>query len=165
MSVDPIRPRDLQESLSFRGRGKWAPRFARSAFSPNIKERRDYSCAVFNAAGDVIAMGDSHARSSGIDAPCRCRQPCVRFLWVLVTWHCSTTRMQAERICPDLNDGDAGPRWKFQKSRYSTSPTARITLTSEGAHAGLHGAFPREIFEEGLRIPAGKNNGKWPHRA
>ena len=30
----------------------------RVAFSPNIKERRDYSCAVFNAAGDVLAMGD-----------------------------------------------------------------------------------------------------------
>src|SRR6202163_4805439 len=30
----------------------------RSAFSPNIKERRDYSCAVFDANGDVIAMGD-----------------------------------------------------------------------------------------------------------
>ncbi len=30
----------------------------RTAFSPNIKERRDYSCAVFDAAGDVIAMGD-----------------------------------------------------------------------------------------------------------
>src|SRR5438105_4242978 len=30
----------------------------RSAFSPNIKERRDYSCAVFDAAGAVIAMGD-----------------------------------------------------------------------------------------------------------
>src|SRR5262249_62134459 len=30
----------------------------RSAFSPNIKERRDYSCAVFDAAGEVLAMGD-----------------------------------------------------------------------------------------------------------
>src|SRR4030081_330768 len=30
----------------------------RTAFSPNIKERRDYSCAVFDAAGEVIAMGD-----------------------------------------------------------------------------------------------------------
>ena len=30
----------------------------RTAFSPNIKERRDYSCAIFNGAGDVIAMGD-----------------------------------------------------------------------------------------------------------
>jgi N-methylhydantoinase B len=30
----------------------------RTAFSPNIKERRDYSCAVFDGAGEVIAMGD-----------------------------------------------------------------------------------------------------------
>src|SRR5437660_11142449 len=30
----------------------------RSGFSPNIKERRDYSCAVFDGAGRVLAMGD-----------------------------------------------------------------------------------------------------------
>ena len=30
----------------------------RTAFSPNIKERRDYSCAVFDEDGEVIAMGD-----------------------------------------------------------------------------------------------------------
>ena len=30
----------------------------RTAFSPNIKERRDYSCAVFNSEGRVIAQGD-----------------------------------------------------------------------------------------------------------
>src|ERR1700745_3629539 len=30
----------------------------RTAFSPNIKERRDYSCAVFDGRGEVIAMGD-----------------------------------------------------------------------------------------------------------
>lgn len=30
----------------------------RTAFSPNIKERRDYSCAVFDANGRVIAQGD-----------------------------------------------------------------------------------------------------------
>src|SRR5690242_16601779 len=30
----------------------------RTAFSPNIKERRDYSCAVFDATGRVIAQGD-----------------------------------------------------------------------------------------------------------
>ncbi|HVG35239.1 MAG TPA: hydantoinase B/oxoprolinase family protein [Pyrinomonadaceae bacterium] len=30
----------------------------RTAFSPNIKERRDYSCAVFDGAGRVIAQGD-----------------------------------------------------------------------------------------------------------
>jgi len=30
----------------------------RTSFSPNIKERRDYSCAVFDSAGRVIAQGD-----------------------------------------------------------------------------------------------------------
>lgn len=30
----------------------------RTAVSPNIKERRDYSCAIFDARGQVIAMGD-----------------------------------------------------------------------------------------------------------
>jgi N-methylhydantoinase B len=30
----------------------------RTAFSPNIKERRDYSCAVFDARGQLVAQGD-----------------------------------------------------------------------------------------------------------
>ncbi|HEX7051492.1 MAG TPA: hydantoinase B/oxoprolinase family protein [Longimicrobiales bacterium] len=30
----------------------------RSAYSPNIKERRDYSCAVFDGLGRIVAMGD-----------------------------------------------------------------------------------------------------------
>src|SRR5688572_32876707 len=30
----------------------------RAAFSPNIKERRDYSCALFNPAGVAVAVGD-----------------------------------------------------------------------------------------------------------
>ena len=28
----------------------------RSAFSPNIKERRDYSCAIFDASGEMVAQ-------------------------------------------------------------------------------------------------------------
>ena len=31
-------------------------RLMRSAYSPNIKERRDFSCALFDAAGDMIAQ-------------------------------------------------------------------------------------------------------------
>src|SRR5499426_1746901 len=30
----------------------------RTAFSPNIKERRDYSCAIFDRKGRLIAQGD-----------------------------------------------------------------------------------------------------------
>src|SRR6185503_367623 len=30
----------------------------RTSFSPNIKERRDYSCAVFDAKGRMVAQGE-----------------------------------------------------------------------------------------------------------
>ena len=30
----------------------------KAAYSPNIKERSDYSCAVFDKEGEVLAMGD-----------------------------------------------------------------------------------------------------------
>src|SRR5438046_10539142 len=30
----------------------------RTAFSPNIKERRDYSCAVFDRDGNMASQGD-----------------------------------------------------------------------------------------------------------
>ena len=30
----------------------------RAAFSPNIKERRDYSCAVFDGQGRMVAQGE-----------------------------------------------------------------------------------------------------------
>jgi len=30
----------------------------KTSYSANIKERRDYSCAVYDAAGETVAMGD-----------------------------------------------------------------------------------------------------------
>ncbi|MFQ6618079.1 MAG: hydantoinase B/oxoprolinase family protein, partial [Fidelibacterota bacterium] len=30
----------------------------RTAFSPNIKERRDFSCALFDSKGEMIAQGE-----------------------------------------------------------------------------------------------------------
>src|SRR5260370_25041932 len=30
----------------------------KTAFSANIKERRDYSCAIYDANGETLAMGD-----------------------------------------------------------------------------------------------------------
>ncbi|NNF28336.1 MAG: hydantoinase B/oxoprolinase family protein, partial [Gemmatimonadetes bacterium] len=30
----------------------------RASFSPNIKERRDYSCALFDETGRAVALGD-----------------------------------------------------------------------------------------------------------
>ena len=41
----------------------------RTAFSPNIKERRDYSCAIFDARGHMIAQA---AHIPVHLAPCPC---------------------------------------------------------------------------------------------
>jgi len=57
MSRDPIELeifKNLYHSIAV----EMGAALRRTAFSPNIKERRDYSCAVFDADGEVIAMGD-----------------------------------------------------------------------------------------------------------
>ena len=67
----------------------------RTSFSPNIKERRDYSCAVFDSQGQVIAMGDHmpvHLGSMPMSVAAAVEQ-CRRSN--LATWLCSTTRSAA----------------------------------------------------------------------
>src|ERR1700683_3220188 len=57
MRVDPIELeifKNLYPSIA----EEMGAALRRTAFSPNIKERRDYSCAVFDGDGEVIAMGD-----------------------------------------------------------------------------------------------------------
>lgn len=56
-SVDPIEL-EIFKSIFHSIAEEMGAALRRTAFSPNIKERRDYSCAVFNAAGDALAMGD-----------------------------------------------------------------------------------------------------------
>ena len=55
--VDPIRL-EILKNLFHSVAEEMGAALRRSAFSPNIKERRDYSCAVFNARGEALAMGD-----------------------------------------------------------------------------------------------------------
>ena len=57
MKVDPIRL-EIFKNLFHSVAEEMGAALRRSAFSANIKERRDYSCAVFDAVGDVLAMGD-----------------------------------------------------------------------------------------------------------
>jgi N-methylhydantoinase B len=55
--LDPIRL-EVFKNLFHAVAEEMGAALRRSAFSPNIKERRDYSCAVFDADGEVLAMGD-----------------------------------------------------------------------------------------------------------
>jgi len=57
MRVDPAEL-EIFKSLFHSVAEEMGAALRRSAFSPNIKERRDYSCAVFDGRGAVVAMGD-----------------------------------------------------------------------------------------------------------
>src|SRR5204862_4571382 len=57
MKADPVKL-EIFKSLYSSVAEEMGVSLRRSAFSPNIKERRDYSCAVFNHEGVLIAQGD-----------------------------------------------------------------------------------------------------------
>jgi N-methylhydantoinase B len=153
----------------------------RTAFSPNIKERRDYSCAVFDAAGEVIAMGDHmpvHLGSmpmsvrAAMDAlelapgdvamlndPFRggTHLPDITLVAPVYigermrAFHASTTPSRAAKA----RSGDPGsPRGFAQDDN-----TPDFFVATRAHHADVGGAFPgsmglcREIYQEGVRIP------------
>ena len=149
MRVDPIRL-EIFKNLFHSVAEEMGAALRRSAFSANIKERRDYSCAVFDAAGDVLAMGDHmpvHLGSMPMSVQ---------------------AALRAFKLGPGdvvlLNDPYAGgthlPDLTMVMPVFaarSTRPLFYIANRAHhadigGAHAGSMG-LSREIFEEGLRIP------------
>ena len=91
--------RDIQIDLLV-GRRRDGGEPASSAFSPNIKERRDYSCAVFNREGSD-SQGDHMPVHLGsmpmsVRAALETVRPPGRHSGP------STTHTQAARICPDV---------------------------------------------------------------
>src|SRR5580693_5493968 len=122
----------------------------RSAFSPNIKERRDYSCAVYDADGQVLAMGDHMPVHLG-SMPASVAA--VRAAFAL---HAGDIAL--------LNDPFAGgthlpdltmvmPIFLPRNRRPS------FYVANRAHHADVGGALAgsmgpaREIFQEGIRIP------------
>ena len=57
MRADPIEL-EIFKNLFHSVAEEMGAALRRSGFSPNIKERRDYSCAVFDGEGRAVAMGD-----------------------------------------------------------------------------------------------------------
>src|SRR5580765_6510210 len=57
ISIDAIKL-EIYKSLYTSVAEEMGISLRRAAFSPNIKERRDYSCAVFDRLGRLIAQGD-----------------------------------------------------------------------------------------------------------
>jgi N-methylhydantoinase B len=155
----------------------------RTAFSPNIKERRDYSCAVFDSEGQVIAMGDHmpvHLGSmpmsvqAAIDA-----SPMQPGDVVMLNdpFQGGTHLPDITLVAPVYVDRRARPevtkrgltkanvRWRaphlagFAGRGKSLQSLPDFYVASRAHHADVGGAYPgsmglcREIYQEGVRIP------------
>ncbi len=122
----------------------------RTAFSVNIKERRDYSCAVYDAAGETVAMGDHMPVHLGA-MPLSVR-----------------AALDACRITPRdvviLNDPFRGGTHLPDITAVSGvfakgDKKPDFFVASRAHHADVGGMSPgsmplaREIYQEGLRIP------------
>ena len=130
----------------------------RTAFSPNIKERRDYSCAVFDSSGEVIAMGDHmpvHLGSmpmSVLAAIDRCALG-AGDVAMLNDPFCGGTHLPDITLVAPVLVWDRRPRPQKDTKRPD------FYLASRAHHADVGGAYPgsmglcREIYQEGVRIP------------
>src|SRR5919201_4781463 len=136
----------------------------RSAFSPNIKERRDYSCAVFDGVGEVIAMGDHMPVHLG-SMPMSVRAVVDRLqlepgdMAMLNDPYCGGTHLpDITLVAPFYFSNAPRARGKTKvPTRAGESPA--FFVASRAHHADMGGAYPgsmglcREIYQEGLRIP------------
>src|SRR6266496_3094392 len=125
----------------------------RTAFSPNIKERRDYSCAVFDSAGQAIAMGDHMPVHLGsmpmsVKAAVDALSLGPGDVAILNDPFAGGTHLpDITMVLPVFVDGDQSPIFY---------------VASRAHHADVGGKYPgsmglcRTIDEEGIRIPPTK---------
>jgi N-methylhydantoinase B len=120
----------------------------RTAFSPNIKERRDYSCAVFDRDGNMVAQGDHmpvHLGSMPLSVK---------------------AAIENRKIGPGdmviLNDPYSGGTHLPDITLVSAVFAGKVLqfyVASRAHHSDVGGMSPgsmpvaEEIYQEGLRIP------------
>jgi N-methylhydantoinase B len=122
----------------------------RTALSPNIRERRDYSCAVFDGQARVIAMGDHMPVHLGsmpmsVEAAVAAIDFVPGDIAILNDPYVGGTHL------PDITMVlPVFPAGHFRPAVY---------VANRAHHADVGGTFPgsmgpgNEIFQEGLRIP------------
>ena len=148
----------------------------RTSFSPNIKERRDYSCAVFDAYGQVIAMGDHmpvHLGSMPMSVSAAIQQCALEpgdMVMLNDPFRGGTHLPDITLVMPVyLKGGKRVPQLRARSlganlGAKSAKPPVRTTtpdfyVASRAHHADIGGTYPgsmgpcREIYQEGLRIP------------
>jgi N-methylhydantoinase B len=122
----------------------------RSAFSPNIKERRDYSCAVFDGTCEVLAMGDHMPVHLGsmprsVLAAVKALKLGPGDIALLNDPYAGGTHLpDLTMVMPVFLRGERQPMFYVANRAHHAD--------IGGARAGSMG-LAREIFQEGLRIP------------
>jgi N-methylhydantoinase B len=128
----------------------------RSAFSPNIKERRDYSCAVFNRAADVIAMGDHMPVHLG-SMPMSVQAAIAAQAMAPGDMVMLNDPFQGGTHLPDITL--VAPVFVQPRRNKNDRAAPDFYVASRAHHADVGGTYPgsmglcREIYQEGFRIP------------
>lgn len=149
MNFDPVRL-EIFKNLFHSVAEEMGGVLRRSAFSPNIKERRDYSCAVFDSAGEVLAMGDHmpvHLGSmpASVDAAIRAIALSPGDVALLNDPYAGGTHLpDITMVMPVFLPREA-------KAIFYVANRAHHADVG-GGQAGSMG-LSREIFQEGIRIP------------
>ncbi|HEV2340206.1 MAG TPA: hydantoinase B/oxoprolinase family protein [Candidatus Acidoferrales bacterium] len=149
MNFDPVRL-EIFKNLFHSVAEEMGGVLRRSAFSPNIKERRDYSCAVFDAAGEVLAMGDHmpvHLGSmpASVDAAIRAIHLSQGDVALLNDPYAGGTHLpDITMVMPVFLPRESKPMFYVANRAHHADVG--------GGQAGSMG-LSREIFQEGIRIP------------
>ncbi len=134
----------------------------RTAFSPNIKERRDYSCAVFDSAGEVVAMGDHmpvHLGSMPMSvqaAIAACAMAPGDVVMLNDPFRGGTHLPDITLVAPVYVKSPAATKRGQGRPRHGEPD---FYVASRAHHADVGGAYAgsmglcREIYQEGFRIP------------
>jgi N-methylhydantoinase B/oxoprolinase/acetone carboxylase alpha subunit len=122
----------------------------KTAFSANIKERRDYSCAVYGRAGETIAMGDH--------MPVHLGAMPLSVQHALAEFHLGPGDVAI--VNDPFRGGTHLPDITAVSGVFTgRSKSAEFYVASRAHHADVGGMSPgsmplaREIYQEGLRIP------------
>ncbi|MEA2874799.1 MAG: N-methylhydantoinase, partial [Hyphomicrobiales bacterium] len=127
----------------------------KTAFSANIKERRDYSCAIYDAAGETIAMGDHMPVHLGA-MPLSVRFALDAFVLGPGDVAIVNDPFRGGTHLPDIT---AVSGVFLGAPARSNTRKADFYVASRAHHADVGGMSPgsmplaREIYQEGLRIP------------
>ena len=132
----------------------------RTAFSPNIKERRDYSCAVFDSNAEVIAMGDHMPVHLG-SMPMSVQAAIERCELGPGDMVMLNDPFAGGTHLPDITLVGAvfAGRRPSGTGRKGRASRPDFYVASRAHHADVGGTYPgsmglcREIYQEGLRIP------------